>query len=1263
MIKNYSPKLFFFNLIVLLFFLNNFNTYSQVAISYPSAAQDVTVNYFGAALTVRLDISQNLITGCNVTINLPSGISYVPNSLFKINSTSGVTITYIGGTPSSPQFTVGPNNLNIGNFIVFSISRIANCTARTNSVNGTIFKDAISLATSAGTIQDTSTLINSYIINYPAFSLSQPTSLSNAILGQTYTRTFSITNGGTGCTENVYFSVDYPAGDILQIFLKCNGIPIFPISTVGTINYYTITGAILNASQEFCSGDILNFEESFKVIKCDGLTNYSTGWGIDSNPANRCQTDVGTGTVTMATGSPLLTATNNTLIGFTNKCNPFTIRTTFTNNGTGNVGAATMYNIVLKKCDVYDYYGYPSTLMVFGVANINGVSIPNQLLPANNLAISGPGKFYEVNTSNFFTSDPDGPGVGLDDIDKDGFFDDLPSGATVTLNIAASYNCSLLPCNTDRLMYILSSMTKYNTMCDNTQLISNLIQPSGNVITDFVYSHVLTGSAPANITPLVPFRIRVNESSYFNVDTFRTANSRFVYEITLPAGVTVSGTGNPTKTYGGGAPITTTITQVGNVIRFSEIASAGIYIGNIDLIYNCAVGGNVNSLTLPYKFIEINDIVANCLCNSDIACGVLNTNTFCPTTCSGAVTQLPIVERAASSYGWTNNTLTTRQSKANISAFDLSKALYLDTIEIKSNGSQTANSNNLGLHFELPKTASGVNKLTPINIDVQLIRFGIAIRTATLTSFVMTGSTATTQKIDWDLTPILISGVFQNGDTFRTTSRYQVTSNELEFHDTQSGGLFYFFNTTGGGVKQNCNAFVAEMYLVGTYYINGNNPQNVNGCNQTALGGGTNYLARRFDSSGIVFQNEYRPGFLVTSIKATMPLDYNFVSAQYIDVVSGLSVPIVPSSIVGQVYTFNNPGTWPAFPITVTNNYGAYVPFTIQATCATSTTTYRQNSFEINYKDYYYAYGDPSVNTYNTSTNRDQGITYANPPDIKLTNLSGTIQVTRPTESFLFRLSSVGTSAAPYSWIAIPNIPGITITQVVDVATNSVISPIAYPNGNLYYLNIAPLPTSSFLDYRIFFTISACNVSSFQVLGGWNCNNFPTDPDLFTCSKDSLTFNFTQVTAEVQVDETTVPTTVVVLCAPKDYSFQVINSQSGNVTQNKFILKMPTGLIPVGGSFEVEYPRGSGDWEPLPAPTILSNEYTYNLFSHSAYPVQGIPGTLNSVTLDDRFISIRFKTTTDCNYVPGNKFLYSTSALKSCGSFATGSNIDNLSTN
>ena len=46
-------------------------------------------------------------------------------------------------------------------------------------------------------------------------------------------------------------------------------------------------------------------------------------------------------------------------------------------------------------------------------------------------------------------------------------------------------------------------------------------------------------------------------------------------------------------------------------------------------------------------------------------------------------------ERADNSYGWTDYTMNTRQTRANVSAIDRSRTLYLDDIEIISKGKKS----------------------------------------------------------------------------------------------------------------------------------------------------------------------------------------------------------------------------------------------------------------------------------------------------------------------------------------------------------------------------------------------------------------------------------------------------------------------------------------------------------------------------------------------------------------------------------------------
>ena len=67
-------------------------------------------------------------------------------------------------------------------------------------------------------------------------------------------------------------------------------------------------------------------------------------------------------------------------------------------------------------------------------------------------------------------------------------------------------------------------------------------------------------------------------------------------------------------------------------------------------------------------------------------------------------------ERADNSYGWTDYTMNTRQTRNNVSIIDRSRTLYLDDVEIISKGEQNGVlTHNLFYHAQVKSHA----ELTP----------------------------------------------------------------------------------------------------------------------------------------------------------------------------------------------------------------------------------------------------------------------------------------------------------------------------------------------------------------------------------------------------------------------------------------------------------------------------------------------------------------------------------------------------------------------
>jgi gliding motility-associated-like protein len=1247
--KSFKRKAILFWILICLGFIGR----AQFVIHYPASSQNLTSCLNSSLLTVRVDVGANATANDTVFISFPPGITYIPGSITKTGGTSTLNIVEAGGPPEAPRFLITPANLTVGQNITFTLQRQANCISRNYVIEGGVFKDMISIKGTAGITRDIDPTFNAYNVNFPSISFIQPAALTNIVPGGIYSRNFTITNGGNGCTDQVHFYIVYPDAGLEFQSLTLGGILIPSTSVKGDTLFFTVQGAALTSDALLCNGENLVFKETFKVKQCNSKpTSYLAGWGCNSTPNKWCQTSGGQGIISSAIGVPAYTKISRTNIGFVDKCTPFDYSLTLTNGGGGDQKVAAMYDIVLLQGQNGDGASLdPMDMSLFTLSNVRVGSVSVPFTISNGI--------MTVNLKNLFTSDPDGPG-GLDDLDGDGFFDDLPGGQSIKFTVTLKFNCAIA-CNSSKSLWGLSATMQYHTMCDMAIITANRLNSDIPLINaNEVLEERFLGTAyvPANIKNNVPFRISLKTGYYTNSSYYDGPNTRYRWKVILPQGVTVSGTGSPTYDT---TPVT--YNQVSDTIIYTS-ASNLLRSFNIDLVYNCTSGGGLKDF--KYTLEKIQDITTPCKCQGDLVCATVSSLAFCLNDCTvGPTTSIPIVSRTDGSLGWKDATLSTRQNASAISAYDLSKALYLDTIQIVGTAKQNNNASNLHLELKLDKTTlepTGLNKLTPLIATVNIYRGGVLVKTGTLNTASQVSSTTTMQQIDWDITSLLPIGGLLAGDSIYTLSKYVVSTNDgLATYDLQSGNRWAFYNLKSAGGRDECNFVVPEMFLVGTILENRTDPFITKGYSSGILGGtDTYYLARRFNTAGSLFQNEYRPAFYIDSIVLNLPEGYEFVSAKFKDAQRLTSITMIPTSINDRIYTFVNPGTWNNLPITVANNYGGFVAIEVRPTCAV------QPVDSINVKtyieDFYYAYAGKSAPVENSvilegSTGHSDPILYSmiSKPDILLSDQTGIIQAASPTESWTVRLSSTSTSSVPYTWIGIPDKTGINVSQVTDMATNSVITSLPYPGGNWYKLNSAGIASGSSADYRISFNYTSSTKDSLKVLAGWNSVGFPVNPNTSTCGVNSLWLKFAPVISAVEIIPVSVPLGSIDLCVPASFKYAVNSSQAGNTVNNTFTIKFPAGLIPVAGSFEAEYPLGANNWSSL-IPGISGNTYTYNLTEHPSYPLAtGLPGTLNASSINERQIGVRFQTTTNCDFVANTNFTLGSSALNPSGTAAIGS--------
>jgi hypothetical protein len=1010
------------------------------------------------------------------------------------------------------------------------------------------------------------------------------------------------------------------------------------------------------------NGETVIISEPIKVLKCNATTNYGVAWG--KNDTTICAWSYANASVIAATGAPNFNTLTAAQISFVDKCTPYSYEMNLSNGGLGNRKAATMYDLRIQQGH------WAGSVTVLANMDTSLFSISNFKIGTTSISFTYSVGIINIDLNNVLTTDPDGTGVGIEDIDGDGFFDDLPPGHSLKLTADIALKCSR-SCGAQNYNYSVAAILRYRTMCSSTLSTSDV--KLSTTLVNYLYETAFLGKSyvPANVVNGVPFRINLKAGFSVNQDSYSSVRTRYRWKMILPLGFSVAPVSNPR--YG---LTTVSHTLSGDTVIFTS-SSNSLDSFSINLVYTCGTNGYK---TINYTLEKINNIITGCKCQGDLICASVTTHAFCPMPCpSGPTTYVPKVKRADSCIGWVDHTIRTRVNPLLISEFDLSKALYLDTINIFGSAVQNDVSNNLFVELTLPKTTlapTGVNKLTPIKTNVSFYRSGFIISSCVVSTFSGTATTASTQSVIYDLSSCVLGmgGLFA-GDSIAVVSSFVVaTNNNLPKNDVQSGGTWTFFNRDPTGLKVFCNTTVPEMYLVGTDLVNATNAYITGGCAGTTLGGSSNYLARRFNTSGELFKNEFRPVMYVDSIVATMPAGYVWNHTHF-QPAAGPVYNFLTPTISGSRYSFVNPGTWQPLGLTVTNAYGGFVPFNVSPVCGT---LLNENiNFKIYIRDYYYAYANkstPSGLAYvlggPAGQTRTISYTSSQKPDLDLIDQTGIVPAIKDSLSWNLRIYNKGLNAANYSWIAIPYNPAITVNKITEIATGTVLTPIAYSGGYWYQLGATGISAGSSKDYKIEFKFSACVSDSLEVFAGWNCGAYPSDPTTYPCTSvlDRIALKVAAVPSEVQLSVLRQPGGggTVNLCTTDSILLLVNSAQTANLKEPYVVIYPPLGFT-VSSVIKVEYPLGSGNYQNATVSSFPGGGIKIDLTAHTGIGVKGLLGTATSSTTyipigGERQAKIKLDYTTDCDLTSGYSFLFYAFGKMPCGQVALGNGVSTSTT-
>ena len=267
---------------------------------------------------------------------------------------------------------------------------------------------------------------------------------------------------------------------------------------------------------------LLFFTEEFRVDDCaDTAIVHNTYWGCSAGEI--CQAaEPQTGSLNFGANVPDIALTK---VGSTNpdlcEAVTYTVRIENTNATAGSM--ALDVGIILGRggnatpvstADSNPLWGY-ERLETRKFSNFRFGANPS--FTPNNVT----SEIYATTTTNvippnFFTSDPDGAG-GFDDLDNDGFYDDLPPGESTEL----SFDFELTPkdnCGTGRFDYLEWEHTYFDVFfkdqCKSDRIPERIDLNYFNIIRD--YRSVTEIDAPTDIVNNEDFSMRIAPSMQAN---------------------------------------------------------------------------------------------------------------------------------------------------------------------------------------------------------------------------------------------------------------------------------------------------------------------------------------------------------------------------------------------------------------------------------------------------------------------------------------------------------------------------------------------------------------------------------------------------------------------------------------------------------------------------------------------------------------------------------------------------------------------------
>ncbi len=1232
-----------------------------------------------------------------VEVTLPEGIEYAGELKLKGSAATKMQIAHVtaGSTPSKPKFEITPKsgqNFAAGDIVTFSFKKTANCTAYTNFKGGLELKDKVKV-TFDGT--ETTAETATYNLDYPELVLNTPTEQSDVVPFTEVTRELSFTNGSLVPARKVYLEINYGsdlyfkgAGKaILEVKKGSNYTALTPVETDGGKVVYELTGATFGGDNKLTNGEQIILRETFKQKTQNLVANYTLGYGCDLD--NICEPMTGSASITNKIGEAELTQNEVEKFDVTSACAPFKMKGTYTNGADATTPEKKVMNAMLNVKVWWGAYHYNSpyyffTFNNFKVGNSGVLTTPTERT----------GQFALDNQESLKT-DPDGAGVGLEDVDGDGYFDDLPAGNTFVIQGDVQYEQPPGEMTVKTGYYRDATFkTRVSWKSKGIEIFSDTQNLGNGLLSARFARYEPRANEVLNITNGVPFDFGIGMNIYdFSFVFYDNVKGRVITEYEFPAGTVIDKTkikwSNSKHIQGAlvDVPLANiTLSPDGTKLK---VVAPNAKIGAVvikDMVYNCTAS---DGFTYKMKWYTVPNYIDYPDCTSTVKPEIKTTGTLnvigCSTCTQGAEITSAKAEREDNSLGWKSYTMTEKQDRSAIPKKELARVLYGDEFFIETTGVQHGTATNLGARFVLIKDNKGKNSIEPLSADIRVERAGAEVLNKTdITVATSDNSTAKDQIIDWDLTTAVTElGGLQDGDKLFVTMHYKSISNDTDRKTQNSAKELYLYNSNATtnpvwtGVEEKCNAYTPYLSVESYRQVVANGNIKLFTGNNTVHAGpqGTQYFTTyngdifdAYGDGGRKFAYEYRPSTKFGKITITVKPDFHVEEFTFRNVTS--TKPLKPLEILSQekqpngdiVYECKLPEderTIAIYPL----GYGLRIFVKGTFTCSAKEGKSRNFYIAMESEEFYYLKDHSDYTPYIRDRKGHVDYTFDNKPSVDFIDETGLVELTQTEGEWRIKMSNSSASNAPYTWLAFPTNKDIEIKKVIRMSDGDEMTAEAYTTGEggkMYKLSEAGIASGASETYKIKFAYkpnsTTCDQVNYDVLGGWNTTGFPATPEEYICNKNAVTLSTRALPTGLETLEVTVPdpTQKYPLCEDLEYEYKMQATAKGTVLNPKFLV-IPSDGMEVK-DVEAEYPSGAGNWQSVTT-KLVNGIYQSDLTTHP--DIEYLKGLQEAGSNNEqRQINVRFKINTGCGFASGSNFKINGQGYSSCNKLVRGAEIE-----